>query len=32
MKAFDIKDSVFLDTLKAAGANGGNMRDRLNSG
>jgi hypothetical protein len=32
MKAFDIKDSVFLDTLKATGTNGGNMRDRINSG
>jgi hypothetical protein len=32
MKAFDIKDSLFLDTLKATGATGGNVRDRLNSG
>jgi hypothetical protein len=28
MKAFDIKDSVFLDTLKATGAFGKNLRDR----
>ena len=32
MKAFDIKDSVFLDTLKASGTNGGNVRERLASG
>ena len=32
MKAFDIKDSLFLDTLKAQGAAGGNARERLGSG
>lgn len=32
MKAFDIKDSLFLDTLKATGATGGNARERLGSG
>ena len=32
MKAFDIKDSLFLDTLKATGATGGNARERLSSG
>lgn len=32
MKAFDIKDSLFLDTLKANGTAGGNARERLESG
>ncbi len=32
MKAFDIKDSLFLDTLKASGTTTGIARDRLNSG
>lgn len=30
MKAFDIKDSLFLDTMKAAGASG--AKERLGSG